>query len=148
MYKRRELMVDIDEPTSGTSTPPAPVLPKPSARSKWQDEDKEESEEVGLFRSRLYLPIIAQKDEEGKGRYRGIKANRQDDWDVSDSEKTKKTAAPTTTAAPPKKKLTLKQKLAEKERLAAERVSPSEGVSPSLRQGHYIRRWTQVGTKC
>lgn len=41
-------MVDIDEPTSGTSTPPAPVLPKPSARSKWQDEDKEESEEVGL----------------------------------------------------------------------------------------------------
>jgi len=41
-------LVDIDEPTSGTSTPPAPVLPKPSARSKWQDEDKEESEEVGL----------------------------------------------------------------------------------------------------
>jgi len=40
-------MIDIDEPTSGTSTPPAPVVaPKPSARSKWQDEDKEDSEEV------------------------------------------------------------------------------------------------------
>jgi len=59
------------------------------------------------------------------------RANRQDDWDVSDSEKPKKTAAPTTTAAPPKKKLTLKQKLAEKERLAAERVRLLKGVSPS-----------------
>jgi len=42
-------MIDIDEPTSGTSTPPAPVVaPKPSARSKWQDEDKEDSEEVRI----------------------------------------------------------------------------------------------------
>jgi hypothetical protein len=61
-------MVDIDEPTSGTSTPPAPVLPKPSARSKWQDEDKEESEEVGLFRSRLYLLPLFQKRTRKKGK--------------------------------------------------------------------------------
>jgi hypothetical protein len=53
-------MTDIDESTSGTSTPPAPVIaPKPSARSKWQDEDKEESEEVRL--SLCYLLAIGQR---------------------------------------------------------------------------------------
>jgi hypothetical protein len=37
---------DVDEdPTSGTSTPPV-VAPKAPARSRWQDEDKEDSEEV------------------------------------------------------------------------------------------------------
>ena len=80
-------------------------------------------------------------DDEGNRRKRWIEANGQDDWDVSDSEKPKKTAAPTTTAAPPKKKLTLKQKLAEKERLAAERVSVAlEGVDPlpTPRHGHRI----------
>lgn len=61
-------MVDIDEPTSGTSTPPAPVLPKPSARSKWQDEDKEESEEVGLFRSRLHLLPCSRRGRGRKGK--------------------------------------------------------------------------------
>lgn len=50
-------------------------------------------------------------------------ADSKDDWDVSDSEKPKKTAAPAPSgAAPVKKKMTLKQKLAEKERLAAEKV--------------------------
>jgi hypothetical protein len=44
-----KLKTDIDEPTSGTSTPAAPIVaPKPAARSKWQDEDKEDSEEVRL----------------------------------------------------------------------------------------------------
>lgn len=53
-------MVDIDEPTSGTSTPPAVVAPKPSARSKWQDEDKEESEEVcSIFSYLLYFILIS-----------------------------------------------------------------------------------------
>jgi hypothetical protein len=92
-----------------------------------------------VFLSFSPLPSYVPEGEE-KGKWREnvwIEANGQDDWDVSDSEKPKKTAAPTTTAAPPKKKLTLKQKLAEKERLAAERVSPSEGVSPSPCNGHH-----------
>jgi hypothetical protein len=77
---------------------------------------------VSFVRASTFLSRSIGDEEE---RERRMRANVQDDWDVSDSEKTKKTAAPTTTAAPPKKKLTLKQKLAEKERLAAERVSPS-----------------------
>jgi hypothetical protein len=59
-------MVDIDEPTSGTSTPPAPVLPKPSARSKWQDEDKEESEEVNLSFVRASTFLLCSR--RGRGR--------------------------------------------------------------------------------
>lgn len=61
-------MVDIDEPTSGTSTPPAPVLPKPSARSKWQDEDKEESEEVNLsFVRASTFPLRSRRGREREG---------------------------------------------------------------------------------
>jgi hypothetical protein len=101
---------------------------------------------VFLSSSPLPCPIVPEEDEERKRRENvRQEANGQDDWDVSDSEKPKKTAAPTTTAAPPKKKLTLKQKLAEKERLAAERVSRLEGASPSPWNGHYIQRWHNWG---
>ncbi len=94
-----------DEPAnSGSSTPAlAAAPPRPVARTRWADEDKEEEQ---------VIPFVAFLD-------RWL-TRHQDDWDASEDEKPK--AAPTGTAAPTKKKMTLTQKLAEKERLGAEEV--------------------------
>jgi translation initiation factor 3 subunit J len=101
-------LADIDEPTSGASTPPAPVVaPKPSARSKWQDEDKEESEEVSHSSIRVARPRLWISRADEKGRLGCI-------W----FRETKKTLFGACG-----RNCTFEEKLAEKERLAAEKVS-------------------------
>jgi hypothetical protein len=108
---------DIEEPKkSGTSTPAvaAPVARAP-ARGKWADEDAEQEEEVSW-----------PKAPKSRGE---AKADNQDDWDVSDSEKAKP-AAPAGAPAPVRKKK-LKEKLAEKERALVSQPNSIRFVSQS-----------------